>query len=121
MMFDSGVRASYQKIISLLRLKRPTAAVSVLDRLLLEQRELLGADQPVQTLEYFVSQFPQAIEVRERLIQQYLKQGRKDAALRQLDILGEIQLDAGMFGEAAQTIQRILALTDPHEPPDILA
>jgi len=119
-MFDSGVRASYQKIIHLMRLRRPTAAVSVLDRLLSDQ-EMVGAEQTVQTLEYFVSQFPHTLELRERLIQQYLNQGRKEAALRQLDELGEIQLAAGMYGAAAKTIERIIDLKDQIDPPAILA
>ena len=116
-MFEQGIGASYQRIITLLRLKRPHAAMSVLDHLL-QQQEMLGTSQPVQTLEYFVSRFPLALEFRELLIQHYLEQGRREAALRQLDELGEIQLEAGMFGAAAQTIQRIRELMDRNDPPD---
>lgn len=120
-MFDSGEPASYQKIISLMRLRRPTAAVDVLDRLLVEQRKTLGAEHSMHTLEYFVRRYPQALEFREMLIRVYLKQGRKEAALRQLDELGEIQLEAGMYGAAAKTIRRIIQLQDQIDPPDILA
>jgi hypothetical protein len=61
-----------------------------------------------------VQEKPGAIPLRARLAQLYLNAGRKEDALRELDILGDLQLQAGKVKDAIATIQVILRLRPPN-------
>jgi tetratricopeptide (TPR) repeat protein len=61
-------------------------------------------------LEELVRSFPQDAALRSRLASIYRKLGDKKRAIEQLDALGEIQLDAGLTHEAANTIKQIIAM-----------
>jgi Flp pilus assembly protein TadD len=61
-----------------------------------------------------VRERPESIPLRARLAQLYLNAGRKEDALRELDILGDLQLQAGKVQDAIATIQVILRLHPPN-------
>ena len=73
----------------------------------------------VETLLGFIDTFPDNMGLRKRLGLLYMKRGRKRAARRQLDILSELQMEAGLLHEAAATMELLLTLDDtpgPHDP-----
>lgn len=110
-------RGTHQHIMRLFEQKRPQEALWRLDNLLWQQIKHSGVQQLMHTLEYFVERFPNVPELRERLIEVYLRRNCLDATLKHLDALGEIQLEAGMYREAARTLRRIATLLDAHNPP----
>ena len=57
-----------------------------------------------------VRQFPNDTGVRSRLAAIYRQIGRKQDAIGQLDALGELQLEAGMHKQAAETIRQIITM-----------
>jgi len=65
-----------------------------------------------QLLEELVTLYGNDTGLRSRLAAIYRQIGRKSDAIVQLDALGELQLEAGMHREAANTIRQIIAL-DP--------
>jgi tetratricopeptide (TPR) repeat protein len=60
---------------------------------------------------------PQEMFLRALLARVYAQQGMKREAIAELDALGEMQLEAGLRDEAAQTVKQIIAL----EPPNVEA
>jgi tetratricopeptide (TPR) repeat protein len=63
-----------------------------------------------QMLEELVNTNPSDGALRQRLASIYRRRGRKREAIEQLDALGELQLDAGLTKDAAQTIKQIIAM-----------
>ena len=63
-----------------------------------------------QLLEELVTLYGNDTGLRSRLAAIYRQIGRKTDAIVQLDALGELQLEAGMHREAANTIRQIIAL-----------
>lgn len=57
-----------------------------------------------------VEQFPRDMALRARLASIYRKLGQPAQAIEQLDALGELQLEAGMNKDAANTVRQIIAL-----------
>jgi len=53
---------------------------------------------------------PQEMSLRALLARVYAQQGMKREAIAELDALGEMQLEAGLRDEAAQTVKQIIAL-----------
>jgi len=96
------------------RLGRPDRAIAELDGLLQHYVQSGKVPKAVSVLEKMVQEKPGAIPLRARLAQLYLNAGRKEDALRELDILGDLQLQAGKVKDAIATIQVILRLRPPN-------
>lgn len=64
----------------------------------------------IRLLEQLVATNPNDPALRKRLSSIYNRRGMKREAIEQLDALGELQLDAGLTREAAQTIKQIIGL-----------
>ncbi len=96
------------------RLGRPDRAIAELDGLLRHYLQAGKAQKAVPVLEKRVQEKPESIPLRARLAQLYLNVGRKEDALRELDILGDLQLQAGKVQDAIATIQVILRLRPPN-------
>jgi tetratricopeptide (TPR) repeat protein len=64
----------------------------------------------IQVLEELVQNYPNDTGLRSRLAAIYRQIGRKQDAITQLDALGELQLEAGMHKQAAETIRQIIGL-----------
>ncbi len=96
------------------RLGRPDRALAELDGLLQHYMQTGKVQKAVSILEGLVQEKPGVIPLRARLAQLYLNAGRKEDALRELDILGDLQLQAGKVKDAIATIQVILRLRPPN-------
>lgn len=96
------------------RMGRPDRALAELDGLLQHYMQAGKAQKAVSILERLVQERPEGIPLRARLAQCYLNTGRKEDALRELDILGDLQLQAGKVKDAIATIQVILRLRPPN-------
>ncbi len=96
------------------RLGRPDRALVELDGLIQHCVQAGKTQKAISVLERLVQEKPDAIPIRARLAQLYLNAGRKEEGLRELDILGDLQLQAGKVKEAIATIQVILRLRPPN-------
>jgi len=96
------------------RLGRSDRALVELDGLLQHYMQTGRAQKAIAVLEERVREHPDSIPLRARLVQIYLNAKRKEDALRELDILGDLQLQAGKIQDAIATIQVILKLEPPN-------
>ncbi|MBC7226148.1 MAG: tetratricopeptide repeat protein [Thermoflexales bacterium] len=96
------------------RMGRPDRALAELDGLLQHYMQAGKAQKAVSILEKLVQEKPDGIPLRARLAQLYLNTGRREDALRELDILGDLQLQAGKVKDAIATVQVILRLRPPN-------
>lgn len=69
----------------------------------------------IPTLEFQAKRHPTEIALRMRLAQVYARAKRREDAIKQLDDIGEMQIDAGDFKSAVGTISKIVQLN----PPDV--
>lgn len=95
------------------RLNNRVDAIRELDELMRLYAQQQRSDLITQVLEEQVAMYPNEMALRSRMAALYAHMGRKDAAVAQLDALGELQLDAGMHSEAANTIRQIIAMHPP--------
>ena len=95
------------------RLNNRMEAVKELDQLMRLYAQQRRPDLIAQVLEEQVALYPQEMALRSRLAAFYAHIGRRQEAVTELDALGELQLDAGLHAEAAQTIRQIVALNPP--------
>ncbi|MFC1961082.1 tetratricopeptide repeat protein, partial [Chloroflexota bacterium] len=95
------------------RLNNRVDAIKELDELMRLYAQQQRSDLITQVLEEQVAMYPDEMALRSRLAALYAHVGRTDAAVGQLDALGELQLDAGMHSDAANTIRQIIALNPP--------
>lgn len=82
-------------------------------------RGWLGARQPqpaIDLLERLVIAYPDDMGIRTRLAQLYQQLKRKADAIKHLDALGELQIEAGLKREAIQTVLLMMKL-DPENTP----
>ncbi len=88
-------------------------------RLYAQQRR---GDLIVSTLEKMVADLPNDMALRSRLAAVYRQTNRKKDAIAQLDALGEMQLEAGLYQDACATIKQIVALgpTDAEQYKNLL-
>lgn len=63
-----------------------------------------------QVLEELVKHYPNDTGLRSRLAKIYVRLSRTADAIEQMDALGELQLEAGLHKDAADTIRQIIAL-----------
>ncbi len=96
------------------RTGRPHLALAALDRLLKRYRETKRIPKAIAILEDLVLEEPENIALRARLAQLHLNAGNREKALEHLDVLGDLQLEAGQTEAAAKTIEAIMALNPPN-------
>jgi len=92
------------------RLNNPVEAVKELDGLLRMFAQQKRGDQIINTLEQMVSNAPNDMALRSRLAAVYRQTNRRADAIAQLDALGELQLEAGLYQDACATIKQIMTL-----------
>jgi tetratricopeptide (TPR) repeat protein len=92
------------------RLGNPLEAVKELDGLLRLFAGKRRGDQIVATLENMVNTRPGDMALRSRLAAVYRQMNRPKDAIAQLDALGELQLEAGLYQDACVTVRQIIAL-----------
>ncbi|MCA0453579.1 MAG: tetratricopeptide repeat protein [Chloroflexi bacterium] len=88
----------------------PSEAIKKLDALLRIYAKNKQPNRITQLLEELVTTYPNDTGLRSRLAAIYTQLKRKNDAIRQLDALGELQLEAGAHQEATNTIRQIIAL-----------
>lgn len=89
-------------------------AIRRLDRLLSIYARQKQVSRITQLLEEMVTLYPNDIGLRSRLASIYRQLGRKMDAIIQLDALGELQLEAGLHKDAANTIRQIISMNPEH-------
>jgi len=89
-------------------------AIRRLDKLLGIYAKSRQIPKITQLLEELVTLYPMDSGLISRLAAIYRQIGRKDDAIKLLDKLGGIQLDAGLHKQAADTIRQIIALKPPN-------
>lgn len=89
-------------------------AIRRLDKLLSIYARNKQINRITQLLEELVTLYPNDMGLRSRLAQIYKQLNRKHDAIVQLDALGELQLEAGLHKEAANTIRTIIGLNPDH-------
>lgn len=97
------------------RLNNPLEAVKELDNLLRLYAQTKRGGQIVTLLESMVGQRSTDMALRSRLAAVYRQLNRRKEAIAQLDALGELQLEAGLYQDACVTIRQIITL----QPADI--
>jgi len=104
------VRA-YRMLVDLnYNLANQVDAIKQLDKLLGLYARNKQITKIVQLLEELVNLYPNDTGLRSRLAAIYRQLKRKSDAIDQLDVLGELQLEAGMQEDARKTIRQIIAL-----------
>jgi tetratricopeptide (TPR) repeat protein len=92
------------------RQNNPIEAIKKLDALLRIYAKNRQPNRITQLLEELVTTYPSDTGLRSRLAAIYTQLKRKDDAIKQLDALGELQLEAGLHQDAVNTIRQIIAL-----------
>jgi tetratricopeptide (TPR) repeat protein len=125
-------RKAYQRIVSLMpgdkaaRARLVDLAFKLQDRLTAIQNtdELVkqylaegAADEALAFLQELSRDRSQDVEVRARLARLYVQQGMRDESIAELNVVGEMQLDAGMYRDAAESV-RLLATLEPEKAAD---
>ena len=85
-------------------------AIKKLDSLLSLYAKSKQINRITQLLEELVTMYPNDTGLRSRLGAIYTQLNRKDDAIKQLDALGELQLEAGLHQDAVNTIRQIVKL-----------
>jgi len=96
------------------RANRPHLGVDALDRLIKRYLEKRKLDRALAVLEDLIRDEPESIPLRARGAQLYLNVGNREKALVHLDVLGDLQLEAGQREAAVRTVTAILALNPPN-------
>ncbi|TFG73344.1 MAG: tetratricopeptide repeat protein [Anaerolineales bacterium] len=94
------------------RTGRMHLGINILDSLIKRYLTQNKVGNALTVLEDLVKSEPESIPLRARIAQLYLNLGRRESALEHLDVLGDLQLEAGQKDAAVKTIEAILAL-DP--------
>ena len=89
--------------------------IEALDKLIKRYLTNNKVAKALTVLEDLTESQPDSIPLRARIAQLYLNMGKRDQALQHLDILGDLQLEAGHREGAIRTIEAILALHPPNE------
>ncbi len=96
------------------RTGRPHLGLNALDKLIRLYLEARNVDRALVVLEDLINNEPESIPLRARGAQLYLNVGKREKALEHLDVLGDLQLEAGQKDAAIKTITAILALDPPN-------
>lgn len=97
------------------RLGQEPQALAELDNYIAFLNSHNQSAQLISLAENLESEYPDRIPVRRRLVELYQQLGRKDAAVHQLDQIGDILIEAGDRAGAIQTVEMILALDPPNK------
>jgi tetratricopeptide (TPR) repeat protein len=92
------------------RLNDPISAIHELDGLLRVYAKQHRANRIIQVLEEEVTRYPGDMALRSRLAAVYRQTDNINKAVDQLDSLAELQLEAGLHGDALVTIRRIISM-----------
>jgi tetratricopeptide (TPR) repeat protein len=92
------------------RLNNAVEATKELDALLRLFAQSRRGDQIISVLEGFVANRPNDMALRSRMAAVYRQINRPQDAITQLDALGELQLEAGLYQDACATIKQIITL-----------
>jgi tetratricopeptide (TPR) repeat protein len=103
-------RANVMLVELLFRLGRQHEALAELDRFLAILASQRQTKKILAFLTDVLSQQPDNMGLLNRLAAAYAQAGEREKAIEHLDRLGELQLDAGLRSEAANTIKIILSL-----------
>ncbi len=96
------------------KMGRPREALTELDTVAGYYFKKQQFDQMLTILKGAVQMRPEEETLRLRLSQAYLAQGRKQEAVAELDILGDLQLKAGHTQQALETIRSIIKMNPPN-------
>ncbi|MEP7289460.1 MAG: tetratricopeptide repeat protein, partial [Chloroflexota bacterium] len=108
---DPNDEAARRAIVDLhYRLNNSVEAVKELDGLLRMFAQQKRGDLIIGTLEQMVTNAPNDMALRSRLAAVYRQTNRRLDAIAQLDALGELQLEAGLYQDACATIKQIVTL-----------
>lgn len=97
------------------KLGRSQQALAVLDKLSAYYNAHNQQDKLLEFLQDTAELRPHEAELQERLADFYVELGMHKQAIERYDILGEMQLEAGLRDDATRTIQRIIDLK-PEDP-----
>ena len=95
------------------RVGKPHLGVNVLDKLIRSYLKKRDIKRVLALLENLIEEEPQNIPLRARITQLYTKLGQREKAIGHLDVLGDLQLEAGRKKAAVKTIETILSLNPP--------
>ena len=96
------------------RTGRPHLGMNALDKLIKRYLEKHKVEKALAVLEDLIHSEPDSIPLRARSAQLYLNLGKREKAMEHLDVLGDLQLEAGQKESAIKTIEAILALNPPN-------
>jgi len=96
------------------RFNQPQRAMAELDHLMRAYRKAGLIQKMLIILEEQVAEHPDSIPIRTWLAQAHLDARNVPQALQHLDVLGDLQLQAGKTEDAISTIQTILMLNPPN-------
>ena len=109
---DAGVR---KNLIDLnMRLAQQPQAIAELENYISYLNTNGKSEQIIPFLEELVSENEDRVILRRALAEQYKQAGQAEAAIAQLDAIGEIFVEEGKNEEAAITIQQILLMNPPN-------
>jgi tetratricopeptide (TPR) repeat protein len=97
-----------------LRLAQQSQAIAELENYLSYLETNGQGNKKVPFLEELVKENEGRIILRRALVEQYKQAGQTEAAIAQLDAIGELLVEQGKNEEAANTIQQILLLNPPN-------
>jgi tetratricopeptide (TPR) repeat protein len=92
------------------QLNNSLTAVKELDGLLRLYAQQKRGDQILSIMESMVQSMPDDMALRSRLAAVYRQMNRRTDAIAQLDALGELQLQAGLYQDACTTVKQIITL-----------
>lgn len=95
------------------RVGKARLGVNALDRLIHSHLKKRDIKRVLSLLENLIEEDPQNIPLRARITQLYTKLGQREKAIGHLDVLGDLQLEAGKKKAAIKTIETILSLKPP--------
>ncbi len=98
------------------RLGKPAKAITELDNLFKLYRQMNKMSKIITILQEKIQEQPNDIGLHARMAQAYLDMGSDHVqeALQELDVLGDLQLQAGRRADAITTIRAILRLNPPN-------
>ncbi len=97
------------------RMGQESQALTELDNYIAFMSNNNQSTQLIKFMESLEADYPERIPVRRRLAEQYHQQGRMEDAIKQLDTIGDMLLEAGDRSGAIQTVEMILAMNPPNK------
>jgi len=92
------------------RLSQDSTAINELDTYITLLEDSGKRQNILQFLQELVAEVPDKLEIRKRLADQFLKQGKKSESIEQLDIIADALLNMGNRDAALRVLKTIIAL-----------